>query len=105
VPAPDASALTTRLQEMSDASAHEPGNECRSCPVCLILRALEEVRPDVRAHLVAAGHELALALRAAVASNSDSGTPSDVASNSDSGRPSDETFDEESRRLRRIDIR
>jgi hypothetical protein len=116
VPAPDASVLTTRLQEMSDASTHEPGSECRSCPVCLILRALEEVRPDVRAHLVAAGRELALALRAALASDSDSGRPSDVASDSDSGRPSDvasysdsgrpsgETFDDESRRLRRIDI-
>jgi hypothetical protein len=82
--------------------------------VCLILRALEEVRPDVRAHLAAAGRELALALHAAlasdsggpsdVASSSDSGRPSDVASSSDSGRPSGESFDNESRRLRRIDI-
>lgn len=108
--------VTTTLQEMSDASSHEPGGECRSCPVCLVLQVLQEVRPEVRTHLVAAGRELALALRAAVASDSEGGRPSDVASDSERGRPSDVASDSErrapsdvapageSRRLRRIDI-
>lgn len=38
----------TRLQEMSDASAHEPSGECRSRAVSLLLQALQEIRPDVR---------------------------------------------------------
>jgi hypothetical protein len=89
---------------MSDASAHEPGSECRSCPVCLVLQALQDVRPDVRAHLAAAGRELALALRAALASDNERGRPSDMASDNERGRPSDMASDNESRRLRRIDI-
>jgi hypothetical protein len=95
---------------MSDASTHEPGSECRSCPVCLVLRALQEARPEVRTHLVAAGRELVLALRAALAADT---TPeraggrgsSDDEPTASSGGVSDHmTSDGERRRLRRIDI-
>jgi len=34
--------------------------------VCLVLRAFDDLRPEVRAHLVTAGREVLLALRAAV---------------------------------------
>jgi hypothetical protein len=34
--------------------------------VCLALRAFDDLRPEVRSHLAAAGRELLLALRAAV---------------------------------------
>jgi hypothetical protein len=88
---------------MSDASMHEPGSECRSCPVCLVLQALQEVRPEVRAHLVAAGRELVLALRAALAPD----MASDVNSGSEPAPPSGGVSDMASdgeRRLRRIDI-
>jgi hypothetical protein len=87
---------------MSDASMHEPGSECRSCPVCLALQALQEVRPEVRMHLVAAGRELVLALRAALAA--------DTPSNSEPAPPSGGASDNHAasngghRRLRRIDI-
>jgi hypothetical protein len=95
---------------MSDASSHEPGGQCRSCPVCLVLQALHEVRPDVWAHLAAAGRELALALHAVTIPESDSGGPSGTAQHSDHG---DHVHDGDSpttqqhrdaRRLRRIDI-
>jgi hypothetical protein len=101
---------------MSDASTHEPGSECRSCPVCLVLQALQEVRPEVRMHLVAAGRELVLALRAALApdvapgeaggwessdhepANHEPATPSGGAAQHDVAP------DGRHRRLRRIDI-
>jgi hypothetical protein len=101
---------------MSDASTHEPGSECRSCPVCLVLQALQEVRPEVRAHLVAAGRELVLALRAAVASDHERGRPPDAAPDPRPDREGErrragvpESSDHvgahgDSRRLRRIDI-
>jgi hypothetical protein len=100
---------------MSDASAHEPGGECRSCPVCLVLQALQEARPEVRAHLAAAGRELALALQAVLTSAADGGRSdvssegecgrsSEDAADSESVRSSDETRDTRQRRLRRIDI-
>lgn len=100
------SPATTRLQLMSDAASHEPGGECRSCPVCLVLQTLDEVRPDVRAHLIAAGRELTLALRAALAPERDGGPrPSDIPTRD----PEHATRDTASRQartggLRRIDI-
>lgn len=102
---------------MSDTSAHEPGGKCRSCPVCLLVQAFQEARPDVQAHLVAAGRELALALRAALASerpsdmapddvsgDSERGRSSEASSDNEPGRPSDVMADTEPQRLRRIDI-
>jgi hypothetical protein len=89
---------------MSDASSHEPGGVCRSCPVCIVLQALQEVHPDVRAHLAAAGRELVLALRAAATSYGESGTSSDVAQDNERERPSGAASDGDPRRLRRIDI-
>lgn len=51
---------------MEDSAAHDHADQCRSCPVCLLLRAFDDLRPEVRIHLAAAGRELLLALRAAV---------------------------------------
>lgn len=99
---------------MSDASTHEPGSECRSCPVCLVLQALQEARPEVRTHLVAAGRELVLALRAALAQDmaSDEGERQGAGGRGSSAKePSDNepshshvASDGQPRRLRRIDI-
>jgi hypothetical protein len=91
---------------MSDASTHEPGSECRSCPVCLVLQVLQEVRPEVRMHLVAAGRELVLALRAALASDDE---PANKPANNGPAQPSggvshNVASDGQHRRLRRIDI-
>jgi hypothetical protein len=46
--------------------ADDHANVCRSCPVCLLLHAFDDLRPEVRDHLAAAGRELLAALRAAV---------------------------------------
>jgi hypothetical protein len=95
---------------MSDASTHEPGSECRSCPVCLVLQALQEVRPEVRTHLIAAGRELVLALRAALAAETTPegaggrGSSDDELTAPSGGVSNHVTSDGERRRLRRIDI-
>lgn len=41
-------------------------SECLVCPVCVLLQALTTSRPEVTHHLVAAGRELTLALKAAL---------------------------------------
>lgn len=43
---------------------HDDGQVCDACPVCIGLRALRQVRPEVIAHLSDAAHHLSLALRA-----------------------------------------
>lgn len=40
------------------------GEVCDACPVCMGLRAIRQVRPEVVAHLSDAAHHLSLALRA-----------------------------------------
>jgi hypothetical protein len=45
---------------------HEDGRVCDACPVCIGLRALRQVRPDVVAHLADAAHHVSLALQAFV---------------------------------------
>lgn len=40
--------------------------ECVLCPVCVFLQALTSTRPEVTEHLLAAGRELTLALKAVV---------------------------------------
>ncbi len=48
-----------------DEAAHGGGApECQVCPVCLGLAALRQARPEVLEHLVKAGAELLLAVRA-----------------------------------------
>lgn len=92
---------------------HETGGECRSCPACLMLQVLRDVRPEVHGHLAAAGRELALALRAAMTPESESGhhgaSPSDMTSSSGSGRSGERAPDGAvsgaPSRLRRIDIK
>ncbi len=51
-----------------DAHEHGPGAspECALCPVCVLLQALTTARPEVTGHLLAAGRELTLALKAAI---------------------------------------
>lgn len=46
-----------------DAHPHD-GEVCDACPVCMGLRAVRQVRPEVVAHLSDAAHHLSLALRA-----------------------------------------
>lgn len=42
------------------------GPECTLCPVCVLLQAMTTARPEVTTHLIAAGRELTLALKAAL---------------------------------------
>lgn len=55
---------------MADSETSSEGSgsreSCQLCPVCLLLDHGLDVRPEVRAHLRAAGRELALALLAAL---------------------------------------
>lgn len=48
--------------------AHGPaiggGPECLLCPICVLLQAITDTRPEVTQHLLAAARELALALQA-----------------------------------------
>jgi hypothetical protein len=45
--------------------------ECLLCPVCVILQALSSTRPEVNQHLLAAGRELVLALKAGLESHAE----------------------------------
>jgi len=57
-PAPD---------EAADAAAHvAPICSVAFCPVCTMVTALGEVRPDLTEHLLLAGREILLALRALI---------------------------------------
>lgn len=47
-------------------------SECLVCPVCVLLQAVTTSRPEVTHHLVAAGRELTLALKAALDDHVDS---------------------------------
>lgn len=40
------------------------GAECLACPICVVLQAVAEARPEVLGHVAAAGRELALAVQA-----------------------------------------
>lgn len=55
---------------------HPPGEVCGACPVCIGLRALRSVRPEVIGHLSDAAHHLSLALRAVADAAADG--PEDV---------------------------
>lgn len=50
-------------------AAGEHSDDCRACPVCVLLSVVRGLRPEVRAHLTAAGRELLLALDAALATD------------------------------------
>ncbi len=63
---------------MVETSSHDHRGECRSCPVCVALQLLQDITPEVRAHLLAAGRELVLAARAAVAARDAAVTHDDV---------------------------
>lgn len=41
-------------------------SECVLCPVCALLQAVTATRPEVTEHLLAAGRELTLAVKAAL---------------------------------------
>jgi hypothetical protein len=47
-----------------DTGAAGQAPECQSCPICAGLAALREARPEAVEHLVKAGAELLLAVRA-----------------------------------------
>jgi hypothetical protein len=51
-------------QEHAHTSAVGGSPECLLCPVCVLLQAASTSRPEVTQHLVAAGRELTLALKA-----------------------------------------
>jgi hypothetical protein len=46
-------------------------DECLLSPVCVLIQALSSTRPEVTQHLLAAGRELALALKAGVESQAE----------------------------------
>lgn len=57
---------------------HEPASHdstCQLCPVCVFLQALSDARPEVANHLLAAGRELSLALKAVVDAQAQAGEP------------------------------
>jgi hypothetical protein len=60
---------------VDDQHTHHAGiggsDECLLCPVCVLLQALSSTRPEVTAHLLAAGRELALALKAGLESQAE----------------------------------
>jgi hypothetical protein len=47
-----------------DARPADPARECGACPLCAGLAALRQARPEAVEHLVKAGTELLLAVRA-----------------------------------------
>ena len=54
----------TRPDDPTMTGPHEDGQVCDACPVCIGLRALRQVRPEVIGHLSDAAHHVSLALRA-----------------------------------------
>ncbi len=64
-PAPGAFTRPDAEEPVADGiGPHEDGRVCDACPVCIGLRALRQVRPEVIGHLSDAAHHLSLALRA-----------------------------------------
>lgn len=53
--------------DADDGSGEHSAASCGWCPVCMLVAAAGELRPEVRDHLRAAGRELGLALRAVLA--------------------------------------
>lgn len=52
----------SRVEEMW--AAHASGQCPHNCPVCMTLEFVKQMRPEVTAHLAAAGRELFLAAKA-----------------------------------------
>lgn len=78
-PADDHPAGTRRRPSADDGGTpppHGPGEVCGACPVCIGLKALRAVRPEVIGHLSDAAHHLSLALRAVADAAADG--PDDV---------------------------
>jgi hypothetical protein len=46
------------------ATPHEDGAVCEACPVCIMLRAVRDIRPEAVGHLAEAAHQVSLALKA-----------------------------------------
>lgn len=63
-----ASAGTARMggspPRSAGAAPHPPDQVCDACPVCLGLRAVQQVRPEAIAHLAEAARHVSLALKA-----------------------------------------
>jgi hypothetical protein len=51
------------LQTLTEFTGEHDGPECRICPVCQLLSALRQVRPEAVEHLVRASAEFGAALR------------------------------------------
>lgn len=64
-PAPGAFTRPDDEEPVADGiGPHEDGRVCDACPVCIGLRAVRQVRPEVIGHLSDAAHHVSLALRA-----------------------------------------
>ena len=61
---PGGSGAGSRPEDPAMTGPHEDGQVCDACPVCIGLRALRQVRPEVIGHLSDAAHHVSLALRA-----------------------------------------
>jgi hypothetical protein len=78
-----------------DARPAGPAAECGACPLCAGLAVLRHARPEAVEHLVKAGTELLLAVRALLEEPAREGRP--APEGGPSARPA-------GRRLRRIDV-
>jgi hypothetical protein len=75
--------------------------ECGACPICAGLAALRQVRPEAVEHLVKAGAELVLAVRALLEEPAGDGRPGREGRPSPQARPSPRPAGS---RLHRIDV-
>lgn len=58
------SARSTSNADDRPATPHEDGSVCEACPVCIMLRAVRDIRPEAVSHLAEAAHQVSLALQA-----------------------------------------
>jgi hypothetical protein len=77
------------LQTLTEFTGAHDAPECRICPLCQLLVALRQVRPEAVEHLVRASAEFAAALRdlAAPSSSDAHPEPQDVHPESPNGGP------------------
>ncbi len=59
--------------------------ECSICPVCMLIRGVRDMNPDVVRHLAIAGWSLAAAARAFIDGAAQAGRPSDAETGSEGG--------------------
>jgi hypothetical protein len=84
-----------------DARPAGAAAECGACPICAGMAALRHARPEAVEHLLKAGAELVLAVRALLEEPAREGRPAGEGRPAREGRPAPRPAD---RRLHRIDV-